>query len=348
MDTRRAAQGSHTVGIWLLVVAAIITAMVTIGGLTRLTGSGLSITEWHPVTGVVPPLSDAAWQAEFAKYRHIPQYVRENRWMSLSDFKLIYWWEWTHRFLGRLLGAIFLLPFIFFAWKGTIQRRDWPRMLVIFALGGLQGFVGWWMVESGLETRVSVSQYRLAVHLGTAILLLGAVLWVALEYLRLPNAAARQDGRRPNWTLAAAFTGLVYVQMMLGALVAGLRAGLVYNTWPSMDGRFAPEQPFFSTPWWINFFENAGLAQFDHRLVAYAVLVAAIATWLRSRKATPRLVRTSGTAVLHASVLQVALGITTLLLQAPMALAALHQFAAVALFSTALWHTFERRYAAIA
>jgi heme a synthase len=347
-DTRRATQGPRAVGIWLLAVAGIITAMVTIGGLTRLTGSGLSITEWHPVTGVVPPLSDAAWQDEFAKYQHIPQYVRENRGMSLSDFKIIYWWEWTHRFLGRLLGVVFLLPFIFFAWKGTIQRRHWPQMVVIFALGGLQGFIGWWMVESGLETRVAVSQYRLAIHLGTAILLLGAVLWIALEYLRLPNATARQNVRRSKWAFAAAFTGIVYFQMLLGALVAGLHAGFIYNTWPSMNGHFAPEQPFFSAPWWINFFENPGLAQFDHRLVAYAVLATAIAIWFRCRKVALRPVRASGTAVLHASLLQVALGIATLLLQAPIALAAMHQFVAVGVFSTALWHTFERRYAAIA
>src|ERR1700733_10656923 len=175
----------RAVGWWLIVVALLIAAMVTIGGLTRLTGSGLSITEWKPVTGVVPPLSDEAWQAEFAKYQRIPQYLLENRGMSLSAFKAIYWWEWTHRLLGRLLGFAFLLPFLFFAFTGAIARAELPRMVLLFALGGLQGFVGWWMVESGLETRVSVSQYRLAIHLGVAIILLGVILWPLFEYL--PN-----------------------------------------------------------------------------------------------------------------------------------------------------------------
>lgn len=344
--TERAQSGARAVGLWLLVVALIIVAMVTLGGLTRLTGSGLSITEWQPVTGVVPPLSENSWQVEFGKYRHIPQYIRENRWMSLSDFKAIYWWEWTHRLLGRLLAVAFFVPFVWFAWRGNIRRRDWPRLLLIFALGALQGVVGWWMVESGLETRVSVSQYRLALHLGTAIVLLGAVLWVALEYLRGEDARSKRGNRTAISSFV--FVGLVYVQMLLGALVAGLHAGLIYNTWPSMDGRFLPENPFFNTPWWINVFENPGLAQFDHRLIAYTVLIAAFAVWFRARRDTVRQIRTSATAVLHATLLQVALGIATLLLQAPLALAALHQFTAAVLFSTALWHSFETRYAAIA
>ena len=343
IGAERAKSGARAVGIWLLTVALIIGAMVVVGGLTRLTGSGLSITEWRPVTGVVPPFSDQAWQAEFAKYQHIPQYVRENRWMALSDFKLIYWWEWTHRLLGRLLAVAFLVPFVWFAWKGNIQRRDWPRMALIFALGGLQGFIGWWMVESGLETRVSVSQYRLAIHLGTAVLLLGAVLWIALEYLRLAGGGANAK-RTTGWRKAGAFLSLVYLQMLLGALVAGMHAGLIYNTWPSMDGRLLPEQAFFNSPWWTNFFESPGLAQFDHRLIAYVVVASAIWLWLKARNQRARPVRTSATAVLHTCLLQVALGITTLLLQVPTALAALHQLVAVMLFSTAVWHTFERRY----
>ena len=174
----------QAVGLWLLAIALVILAMVTIGGLTRLTGSGLSITEWDPIMGAIPPLNDAQWADAFAKYQRIPQYIVENRGMSLEGFQGIFWWEWTHRFLGRLLGVLFLVPFVWFAWKGAIQRRDWPRMLLLFLLGALQGFIGWWMVESGLETRVSVSQYRLAIHLGTALLLLVAILWTALEYLR--------------------------------------------------------------------------------------------------------------------------------------------------------------------
>jgi cytochrome c oxidase assembly protein subunit 15 len=337
--------GRKVVGIWLLAVALIIVGMVTLGGLTRLTGSGLSITEWHPVTGVVPPLSQQDWQTEFAKYKQIPQYVRENRWMSLDDFKAIYWWEWTHRLLGRLLGVVFLLPFLWFAWTGAIARREWPRMVVLFALGGLQGFVGWWMVESGLETRVAVSQYRLAIHLGTAIVLLGAILWTALEYFYPPRVGvAAREARRGRSPAAYAFVGLVYVQMLLGALVAGLHAGLIYNTWPSMDGHVFPEAPFFSKPWWVNFFENPGLAQFDHRVGAYIVFMSAIALWYAARRAKfSGLARTSADAVLGITLFQVALGICTLLNQAPVVLAALHQVTAATLFCAALWHAFELR-----
>ena len=216
--------------------------MITVGGLTRITGSGLSITEWNPIMGAIPPISDAAWQDAFSKYQHIPQYIRQNRGMSLAEFKGIFWWEWAHRFLGRLLGVVFFAPFVWFAWMGAIKRAEWPRMLLLFALGGLQGFVGWWMVESGLETRVSVSQYRLAIHLGVALILLVAILWTALEYLRSPQSgrshiAARWAGG--GWAIAVVV--LVYLQMLLGALVAGLHAGLIYNTWPLMDGRAIPE-----------------------------------------------------------------------------------------------------------
>jgi cytochrome c oxidase assembly protein subunit 15 len=361
--------------------------MVTLGGLTRLTGSGLSITEWQPVTGVIPPLSDSAWSAEFAKYQRIPQFVRENSWMTLGDFKAIYWWEWAHRLLGRLLGVAFFMPFVWFAWTGAIAPRDWPRMLTLFLLGGLQGVIGWWMVESGLETRVSVSQYRLAIHLGTAVLLLGALLWIGLEYLRRDGSASSSSRKRlgdgagalstpdvAGWKTslgldgspssearriptsaqlegwAFAFVGLIYVQMLLGALVAGLHAGRIYNTWPSMDGRVFPEGAFFSSPWWINFFENAGLVQFDHRIGAYIVALSAIALCFSFRGISAR-VRRSCTAVLHLTLLQIALGIATLLLQAPLVLSAAHQLVAALLFCAALWNAFEVRsanYAAMA
>src|SRR5436309_10608439 len=249
------------VGVWLLAIALIILAMVAIGGLTRLTGSGLSITEWDPVMGAIPPLSPADWLAAFHKYQRIPRYIREHQGMTLAQFQFIYWWEWTHRLLGRLIGAVFLLPFLFFAWTGAITRRDIPRMVVLFALGALQGFVGWWMVESGLDTRASVSQYRLAIHLGVALMLFAAILWTAFEYLRARTSPPSPCGRgqferaervrigggalqqapppprryapRPlprgeggaisqmRWG-AFVFPMLVYLQMLLGALVAGL------------------------------------------------------------------------------------------------------------------------------
>jgi cytochrome c oxidase assembly protein subunit 15 len=363
----------RAVGFWLLVIALMIAGMVIVGGLTRLTGSGLSITEWDPLMGAIPPLSEADWLDAFHKYQRIPQYVREHQGMTLAQFQFIYWWEWTHRLLGRLIGFVFLLPFLLFAWSGAITRRDIPRMVVLFALGGLQGFVGWWMVESGLETRVSVSQYRLAIHLGVALLLFAAILWTALEYLRTPSPPLRGRGQgegavtsaplRKNAVQAAApphpnplphvrggegvalaFPLLVYLQMLLGALVAGLHGGLIYNTWPSMDGRALPEHPFFAAPWWINFFENPGLAQFDHRVGAYIVAISALLVWWNgSRHQFSSAIRISAHAILFITTIQITLGIETLLNEAPLVLSALHQLTALALLSAALWHAFEVR-----
>jgi cytochrome c oxidase assembly protein subunit 15 len=329
---------SRAVGLWLLAVAALIIAMLAVGGLTRLTGSGLSITEWDPIVGAIPPLGHADWQEAFAKYQQIPQYRLENAGMTLEAFKGIFWWEWAHRFLGRAIGFAFLVPFLWFAAIGAIGRKDWRRMLVLFLLGGLQGFVGWWMVQSGLEVRVSVSQYRLAIHLGVAVLLLGAILWVALEYLR-----GRPEGRADQTTkIAGGFTALIFVQMLLGALVAGLHAGLVYNTWPLMDGAVVPEGVF--SDGWLSFFENPGLVQFDHRVVAYAVALFAwfFWSWLRTRKPAP-MVRLAANTVLAVTLVQVTLGVVTLLYQVPVALAALHQVVAALLFGAALWLTFELR-----
>jgi cytochrome c oxidase assembly protein subunit 15 len=287
--------------------------------------------------------------------------------MSLGDFKAIFWWEWSHRLLGRLLGFVFLLPFLFFALTGAIPRAGLPRMVLLFGLGGLQGFVGWWMVESGLETRVSVSQYRLAIHLGVAIILLGAILWTAFEYLRAEHFSSpvyRGSNSRnalkdaPSASLAlgtspingrgkmavAAFVliALVYLQMLLGALVAGLHGGLIYNTWPSMDGRVFPENPFFLRPWWINIFENPGLAQFDHRIGAYVIAILVFALWFAGRRAKleGRVCKSSNT-LLVVMLLQIFLGILTLVSQVPVPLAALHQAMAVALFAAAIWHAFE-------
>jgi cytochrome c oxidase assembly protein subunit 15 len=365
----RILRSHRAVGWWLIVVALMIAAMVIVGGLTRLTGSGLSITEWDPIMGAVPPLSTADWMDAFHKYQHIPQYFREHRGMTLDEFQVIYWWEWTHRLLGRLIGFVFLLPMLLFIWSGAIPRAGIPRMVILFALGGLQGFVGWWMVESGLETRVSVSQYRLAIHLGVALILFAAILWTALEYLtKIPSPPSGGEGKgegvpfanlsvdapspQPSPPLrggegaflAITFVALVYLQMLLGALVAGLHAGLIYNTWPSMDGRFFPEGPFSSHPWWINFFENPGLAQFDHRLGAYTIAIAAIFLWFGARRA--RLIgraRLSADAILIVTFAQIALGVVTLLSQAPILLSALHQTTALALLSVAIWHAFELR-----
>jgi len=331
-------ESRRAVGLWLLAIAAIIMAMVTIGGLTRITGSGLSITDWDPIMGAIPPLNDAQWAEAFARYQRIPQFLIENRDMTLEGFQGIFWWEWTHRFLGRLLGVLFIVPFAWFAWKGAIKKQEWPRFVVLFLLGGLQGFIGWWMVQSGLEVRVSVSQYRLAIHLGAAILLLAAILWIALEYLRDLKAPV-QPARR-----AFGLAALIYVQMLLGALVAGLHAGLIYNTWPDMDGRIFPEGAFVLTPWWINPFENPGLAQFDHRIGAYIVAGVAAYVYAKGVKLTGA-AKKSAKLVATLVTLQIALGIVTLMLQAPEALAAAHQVLAATLFCAAIWHAYElRRY----
>lgn len=324
----------RAVGFWLLAVALVILAMVVIGGLTRLTGSGLSITEWDPIMGAIPPLNHAQWAEAFAKYQHIPQYTIENQGMTLEGFKGIFWWEWSHRFLGRFVGVLFAGPFIWFAATGAIARREWPRFVVLFLLGGLQGAIGWWMVASGLEVRVSVAPYRLAIHLGAAIILLGAMVWTALDYLR-----GKGEGRTPRYALG--FIALVYVQMLLGALVAGLHAGLIYNTWPDMNGQFVPEDAFALTPLWRNVFENPALAQFDHRMVAYAVAALVVLIYARAIRLGKGWAKSSGKAATILVTIQIFLGILTLLFHVPESLAAVHQVTAALVFAAAVWHAHE-------
>ena len=328
--TRRA------VRVWLLAVAALMFVTVIVGGATRLTESGLSIVEWKPVTGVVPPLDARAWQAEFDKYKTIPQYRERHAGMSLDKFKTIYWWEWTHRLLARLVGAAFLLPLLWFLWRGGIEPSLRPRLWTIFALGASLGIVGWLMVASGLSERVRVSQYWLAFHLTLACLIFAAVVWTAQSLL--PRAAIIVPRRIRLGALAVLV--LVILQIYLGALVSGLRAGLIYNTWPLIDGSLVPEgsRLFFYAPLWRNFFENTLTVQFDHRIVAYAleafVLLHAIdvARMLRGGRALM-------TALVLASAvtLQAALGITTLLQQAPVAL--LHQAMALVVLAIAVVHS---------
>jgi cytochrome c oxidase assembly protein subunit 15 len=324
----------RAIRLWLIGVAALIFAMVLVGGATRLTESGLSIVEWQPVTGTVPPLSQAAWEAEFAKYRTIPQYQQTNRGMSLAEFKTIYWWEWSHRLLGRLIGVAFLLPFLWFMWRGWIGPGLRWRLWTIFGLGALQGAVGWWMVASGLAGRTSVSQYRLAFHLTLACVIFAAVLWTAQRMLRRPFAL---PPRRLAVT-ADVLVVLVLAQIYLGALVAGLRAGLIYNTWPSIDGAFIPNTAslFFQAPWWRNLFENTLTVQFNHRMLAYTVWIVAmlhLADALRTRDW-----RGGALTVAGAVTLQAALGIVTLLHQAPLSLALAHQGMAMAVLTVSVLH----------
>jgi len=272
---------------WLLVLFALLVVMIVVGGLTRLTDSGLSITEWAPITGALPPLSAAAWDVEFAKYQEIPEFLLQNAQMSLAEFKTIYWWEWGHRQLGRLIGLVWAVGFAWFAIRRTMPRGWLVRLLLLGALGGLQGFIGWWMVSSGLEgTRTDVASYRLATHLGLAFIILGLIAWYMFS-LRRPEMELFQARRRREtylMPLATALVGLVFAQILLGALVAGIDAGRSYTDWPLMGGQVLPPEPFGLTPWWTNFFENPSLTQFNHRILAYALMGFAIFAWLRARR----------------------------------------------------------------
>ncbi len=314
----------RAIRIWLYIVALMIVAVVVVGGATRLTQSGLSITEWKPIHGVIPPLSAAEWQEEFAKYRQIPEYQEINRGMSLGEFQAIFWWEWTHRILARLIGVVVLVPMIVFWVSGRLEPRLRPRMVAIFLLGGLPGAVGWWMVASGLSERTDVSQYRLAVHLTLACAILAYVLWVARSIA--PGSRGASVGAR---VVGGVIVGLALVQIFLGGLVAGLNAGLSYNTWPLMDGVLVPSGLLIQEPWWRNLFENAATVQFDHRLGAYLLFAVVLFHAWRAR--------TTGAfalAVLVAA--QAALGISTLVMQVPLPLALLHQLGAVAVLTAAV------------
>src|SRR3954451_10657567 len=268
------ARRQRAIRLWLYVVAALIFAMVLVGGATRLTESGLSIVEWKPVTGTLPPLSEGAWAAEFDKYKTIPQFQHLNSAMTLAEFKTIFWWEWTHRLMGRLIGAAFLLPFLWFLMRGWITPGLRWRLWSIFGLGALQGAVGWWMVASGLADRVEVSQYRLATHLILACVIFVACVWTVS---RLAHRAELEALRRTR-AFSLILLGLVLAQIYLGALVAGLRAGLIYNTWPLIDGSFIPDAArlVHEAPLWRNFFENTLTVQFMHRMTAYALWVLAL------------------------------------------------------------------------
>ena len=336
----RAPQVSR-IRIWLCGVAALVFLMVSVGGATRLTGSGLSITEWQPIMGALPPLSEADWQEAFAKYRQIPQYEHVNRGMSLGTFKFIFWWEWAHRLLGRLVGAAFLLPFLYFLATGRITRPLAVRLAGIFVLGGLQGAVGWYMVRSGLAVRIDVSQYRLALHLGLALLIFGALLWVALSLDAVKTEAAWST----QAVVGAAIVALVFLQSLLGALVAGLKAGAGYNTWPRMDGRLIPDGLGVMQPWYLNPFENALAVQFNHRGVAYALLVVvAWHAWHVRRSAIDARVAHSALLLLAAVLAQAALGIWTLLTQVPLPLGLAHQVGAATVFGLAVWHLHRLRH----
>ncbi|MGH7111648.1 MAG: COX15/CtaA family protein [Stellaceae bacterium] len=331
----RAESSPAPVAAWLFCCCAMILVMVILGGITRLTQSGLSITEWQPVIGVIPPLSHAEWMAEFNRYKAIPQYDAIHYGMTLGQFQWIFFWEYLHRLWGRLIGFVFILPLLYFLVRRRLPRRLGLPLFGIFVLGGAQGALGWYMVESGLVHRISVSQYRLVAHLALALLIYAAILWVGLSLARGP---ASHDAPAPRWRRAAeAVLALVAVTIAAGGFTAGLRAGLVYNTFPLMDGRFVPASYARLHPFWLNWFANVAAVQFDHRILAYTTLSAIVclaAAGLCAR--LPKPAKGALGALLAVVLLQVALGVSTLLLVVPIPLAVAHQANAVLLLTAAL------------
>ena len=334
------ARGLAPVRAWLWLVAACILAMVVVGGATRLTQSGLSITEWKPVVGILPPLSPGAWQAEFDRYKQIPQYAELNRGMDLAGFKTIFYWEWAHRLLGRVIGALVAVPLLVFWLTGRLTRRLKPRLIGLFALGGLQGVIGWFMVKSGLSARTEVSQYFLALHLVTASITFVYAIWLAEGLRSLRAARALPDAERIRRT-AGWLVGLVLVQIGLGAFVAGLHAGLIDNTWPLMNGHLIPSAADLlpRVPVWANPFENPETAQFDHRVVAYLVFGLALFHAVDAGRRAPGTSAAKRAALVAALVAgQAAIGITTLLLLVPLWAALLHQAFAMVVLGAATLH----------
>lgn len=329
---------------WLGLVLLTLFALVLVGGATRLTGSGLSITEWKPIHGVIPPLNAAEWQEEFELYKRIPQFEQLNSDMTVESFKSIFWWEWAHRLLARSIGLVFALPLAFFWLTGRIERRlRWP-LVGLLALGGFQGFIGWWMVSSGLAERVSVSQYRLATHLTIACLIFAACMWI------MRGLSPHSDDPAPtarSRTMAAVIACMALFQIYLGALVAGLHAGLTYNTWPLMDGALIPGDLFVQQPWWINLFENPKTVQFAHRLGAYTLWALALVHMIASLRAAPDTTHARRSVLLFGLIcLQALIGILTLIWQVPLGWALAHQGGALVVlgFAIAHWRAFAGEY----
>jgi heme a synthase len=326
---------SRAVAWWLLIVAALIFAMVVVGGVTRLTRSGLSIVEWNPVTGVIPPLTQQQWIDEFDKYQQSPEYRQVNVGMSLKAFKRIYYVEWAHRLLGRLIGFAFLLPLIYFAVRRRIDRALIPKLVTIFVLGGLQGALGWFMVQSGLVDVPRVSPYRLTAHLALAVVIYGYILWIALDllYPKLEKNVS-PELRRSGWVV----TALVCVTILAGGFVAGTKAGFAFNTWPLMYGQLTPPGLYALQPWWTNLFENIATVQFNHRMLAYAALVAvAFYAWLGLRGRLASRVRVAFALLPAVALVQLLLGIATLLMYVPVTLGAAHQGGAMVVFTVAIY-----------
>jgi heme a synthase len=332
-----AVSGDRAIALWLFVCAELVVLMMLIGAITRLTDSGLSIAEWAPLIGALPPMSDTEWHRVFELYRHTTEYKTVNAGMALAGFKAIFWWEYLHRLLGRFIGVAFGLPLLWFLVRGRINGRLGLRLGALFMLGGLQGGVGWWMVKSGLVDRVDVSQYRLATHLVIAFLILGAILWTAIDLLPLPRA--RVSPPLVIRRLSAGLVALVFLLLFSGGLVAGSKAGFVFNEWPLMGGAIVPESYGELTPWWLNGFENVAAIQFNHRLLAYITALAIALLWLAARRTG----LCSGARrpldfLLLAAGIQVLLGISTVVMAVPIPLGVAHQAGAITVFCLAVWN----------
>ncbi len=321
---------------WLIILIIMVFAMIVIGGVTRLTHSGLSMVEWKPMTGWLPPLSETAWLEVFNKYKLSPEFQKINRDMNLDGFKSIFWFEFLHRLWGRLIGVVFLLPFIFFLVCGWVSKQLAPKLVLMFVLGGLQGVLGWYMVKSGLVDRPDVSQYRLTAHFSLALIIIGTIEYVALG-LMFPKLAVVQ-GKSPLRYFSTLILVWAFVTAVSGGFVAGLDAGFSYNTFPLMDGSFLPPDLYQLSPFYLNFFEDIMSVQFNHRLLAEALLVLVTIMWFKARNVelSPR-GRLAANFLGAVVLVQVALGITTLLMVIPVALAAVHQAGAVVVFMAALW-----------
>ena len=337
----------RVIQIWLKILFSLVVVMILVGGLTRLTDSGLSITEWRPITGALPPLSSENWLLEFEKYKQIPEYELQNKGMSLSEFKFIYWWEWGHRQLGRVIGLVWLIGFITFFALRKIPNGWTGSLLFVGILGGLQGAVGWWMVSSGLTgTMLDVASYRLATHLGLAFVILGYLTWFIL-LLGRSEKILLQSRRNMDPKFVSLSTGLLhltFLQILVGALVAGIDAGRNYVDWPLMAGGFLPPDPFELSPWWRNFFEDDGLVQFMHRMIGYTLFFFCFFAWRRSRSSGNSTLKFSFNLILAIAIFQMMLGIATVMYAAPWEIAIIHQFGAILLWIFVIRARFVTKY----
>lgn len=335
-------QHNIVLGYWLLFCAAVVYLMVVVGGMTRLTQSGLSMVEWEPIMGVIPPMTEAAWMDVFNKYRASPEYIKINAGMSLEAFKSIFYWEYGHRVLGRVIGLIYFIPLMFFLIRGMVPKAWYPRLFGLFILGGLQGLMGWYMVKSGLVDVPHVSQYRLTAHLGLALVIFACMLWFAMDFLRGEARHGNADSKYLK--LSAAAVLIIFVMMLSGGFVAGTKAGFIMNTFPKMNGEWIPTGVLGMTPWWKNLFENAVTVQFLHRLLAILVVFTIVVAYLSSLRQS---FSARGHWMLGAMVLQVILGISALVMAVPLTLGAAHQAGAVALFSATLYAAHVARKSAV-